>query len=145
MTMKETMAPYGVLPQPDQHTQPFWDAAKEHRLVIQRCQRCRHYHHPPVFLCTNCNDPKATLAFEGVSGRGTVYAHYVHHFKNIGGFEDKAPYPVVAVELEEQRGLLMVTNILHCPYDQLRVGMPVEVVFEKASDEITIPQFRPRK
>ena len=142
--MKKTMAPYRVLPLPDELSQPFWDAAREHRLAIQRCTGCGYYHHPPAYLCTNCGDGDAALRFEEVNGRGAVYSHYIHHYQEIGGFEDKVPYPVVAVELEEQPWLFLVTNLLYCPYDQIRMGLPVEVVFEKASDHIVIPQFKPR-
>ena len=142
--MKSTMAPYRVLPLPDELSQPFWDASKQNTLVIQRCQKCGFYLHPPVFLCTNCRDREAALIFEKVSGRGAVYSHYIHYDKEIGGFEDKVPYPVVLVELEEQRGLFMATNILDCPYDQIKMGLPVEVVFERANDDISIPQFKPR-
>ena len=143
--MKNTMAPYLVLPVPDELSQPFWDAAKQVKLVIQRCQQCRFYLHPPAFLGTKCRNREAALVFERVSGRGSVYSHYIHYDKEIAGFEDKVPYPVVLVELKEQEGLFMATNILHCAYDEIIMGLPVEVVFEVANDDISIPQFRPRK
>jgi uncharacterized OB-fold protein len=141
---KDTMRPYRVLPVPDEHTNGFWDAAARGKLAIQRCQTCRRYHHPPVTLCTGCKDPEARLDFEKVSGRGVVYSWYVQHDKNLEGFADKIPYPVVAVELEEQQGLLMVTNLLKCAPDRIRIGLGVEVVFERAGTDMSIPQFQPR-
>jgi len=145
MAMRETMAPYPVVPVPNDWTRPFFDGAKEHKLMIQRCQSCGYYNHPPVFLCQNCKDRDATLAFEQVSGRGTIYSYIIEHDKQVGGFEDKVPYAVVLVELEEQERLLLFANILNLPYDELKAGTPVEVVFERVNDEITIPQFQPAR
>ena len=141
---KETMAPYQVLPVPDQLTEPFWEAAKRGRLAIQQCQNCQRLHHPPVHYCMSCHDPEPEFAFAELSGRGTVYSHYIHYDSDIAAFKEHVPYPVVTVELDEQPGLMLVTNILGCDYDAIRAGMAVEVVFEEASEEISMPQFRPR-
>ena len=137
------MAPYNVVPVADPWTKPYWDGAAEHRLMIQRCQGCGNYNHPPVFICMKCNDRDATLAFEQVSGRGTVYSWFIAYHAQVGGFEEKTPYLVASVELEEQPRLLLISNILDCPYGEVEMGMPVEVVWERVNGEITIPQFRP--
>ena len=139
----KSMAPYNVVPVADPWTKPYWDGAAEHRLMIQRCQGCGNYNHPPVFICMKCNDRDATLAFEQVSGRGTVYSWFIAYHAQVGGFEEKTPYLVASVELEEQPRLLLISNILDCPYGEVEMGMPVEVVWERANGEITIPQFRP--
>ena len=147
MDVVRTMAPYGILPVGDDLTQPYWEGARQGKLLVQRCQTCRYYNHPPVYLCANCKDRDASLAFEQVSGRGSVYTYYMAHDTSIVGFEDKAPYPVIIVELEEQPGLFIMSNLLNCEFDAfgsgIDIGMPVEVVFEKASDEIAMPQFQP--
>lgn len=140
-----TMAPYNVVPAPNQWSKPFWDGAKEHKLMLQRCQSCGYYNHPPTFICMNCKDRDPSLAFEQVSGRGTVYSWFIEHDTRVGGFEDRVPYLVAAVELVEQPRLLLYTNILNCPYDQVEVDMPVEVVWERVNDEVTIPQFQPAR
>ena len=62
----------------------------------------------------------------------------------MAAFKGHVPYPVVTVELDEQPGRMLVTNSLGCDYDAIRAGMAVEVVFEQASEEISMPQFRPR-
>lgn len=138
-----TKAPYNVIPVPDQWTKPFWDGAREQKLMVQRCQKCGNYNHPPAFICMGCYDREASLEFEQVSGRGTIYSWYIYHDTATGGFEEKVPYLVVAVELDEQPRLVLLSNLLNCPYDQVELGMPVEVVWEKVNDEITIPQFQP--
>ena len=140
-----TMAPYSVLPVPDVWSKPFWDGARANKLMIQRCQSCGHYSHPQTFICMGCKDRDAELAFEEVSGKGTVYAWFIHHDQQVGGFEDKAPYMVAAIELVEQPRLMLQSNLLNIPYGQVEVGMPVEVVWEKVNDEMTIPQFQPVK
>ncbi len=139
----KSMAPYNVVPVADQWTKPYWDGASEHRLMIQRCQSCGYYNHPPVFICMGCNDRDASLTFEQVSGQGTVYSWFVVYHSQVGGFEEKAPYLVAAVEMKEQPRLFLISNILDCHYGEVEMGMPVEVVWERADGEITIPQFRP--
>ena len=131
------------MPRPDELTQPFWDAAKEHRLAIQKCKGCGYYNHPPKPLCDKCSSEN--LAFETVSGRGTIYSFTVMHQKNVPGFEAEIPYVNVLVELEEQPKLLMITNLRGAGPKEVKVGMPVEVVFEKVNDEITLPQFKAKK
>ena len=140
-----TMAPYKVVPVPDGWSKPYWDGAREHKLMLQRCQKCGYYNHPPVFLCMSCKDRDAALAFEQVSGRGTVYAWYIHHDTQVGGFEDRVPYLVAAIELVEQPRLLLFSNLLNVPFDQVEQGMAVEVVWEKVNEQITIPQFQPAR
>ena len=141
--MVTTMAPYQVAPQPDEWSRPYWDGAKHGKLVIQRCQSCGHYNHPPHFICAGCRDRDARLAFEEVSGRGSVYSWFVFHDTFIGGFLEKVPYLIAAIELDEQPRLLLHSNILNCPFDKVEMGMPVEVVFEDAGDGVFIPQFQP--
>ena len=128
------------LPAPDELSQPFWEAAKQHRLVIQRCQDCGYFNHPPRPACDACQSQQ--LQFEPVSGRGTIYSFTVMHQPNIAGFEDQIPYVNIFVELEEQPLLFMVSNLSGSEKDKVRIGGRVEVHFEDVNDEITLPQFR---
>jgi uncharacterized OB-fold protein len=146
--MHTTMAPYGITPVPSAELKPYWDGAKEGKLIIQRCQGCKSYNHPPVFVCNYCGDRDAELKFEQVSGRATLYTHYICYDTSVSGFEEKVPYAVILVELEEQADLLLMSNILNFEYDALgaglKMGLPLEVVFDKVNDDISIPQFQPR-
>jgi uncharacterized OB-fold protein len=83
------------------------------------------------------------MAWTEMSGRGTVHSFCVMHDDLIQGFEP--PYVIAHVELEEQAGLLLTSNILDCPPVQVRIGMAVEVAFEGVTEEVTLPQFRPRR
>jgi len=128
------------LPAVDELSQPFWDAAKQHRLVVQRCQECGYFNHPPRPACDACQSQQ--LQFEPVSGRGTIYSFTVMHQPNIAGFEDQIPYVNILVELEEQPLLFMVSDLTGAEKDQVRIGGQVEVYFEDANDEITLSRFR---
>ena len=128
------------LPAVDELSQPFWDAAKQHRLVVQRCQECGYFNHPPRPACDACQSQQ--LQFEPVSGRGTIYSFTVMHQPNIAGFEDQIPYVNILVELEEQPLLFMVSDLTGAEKDQVRIGGQVEVYFEDVNDEITLSRFR---
>ena len=129
------------VPAPNRETQFFWDAAKRGELAILRCQDCPTFIHPPKHRCRDCLSEN--LAPQVVSGRGRIYTltrtHYVYH----PAFRERAPYVVALVELEEDPSVRLVSNIVECDPEDVAIGMAVEVVFEKVTDEITLPQFRP--
>jgi uncharacterized OB-fold protein len=127
------------LPQPTPITQPFWGAARQHRLSIQRCRSCEQYVFYPRPLCPHCGS--ADLEWRDVSGRGTVYSYTIARRATARPFEPDVPYVIAIVELEE--GPRMTTNIVGCPPDDVRIGMAVVAQFEDASDEITLVKFRP--
>lgn len=127
-----------IVPEPNELTAPYWSAAHERRLVIQRCE-CGHLSHPPVASCPVCHASAFTWA--QMSGRGKVYAftwvnHSVHPVS-----AGAVPYIIVLVELEE--GPRILTNLRNCDVQDVRVGLPVQVLFEDVSDTIALPQFEP--
>ena len=128
------------IPRPDELTQPFWDAAKEHRLVIQRCRKCGYYNHPPKPLCDKC--ASEDLAFGPISGKGKIYSYTLMRQRNIPGFEADIPYLNIIVELDEQPMLFMIANLRGGDPNQVKIGQQVEVVFEEVTDTITLPQFK---
>jgi uncharacterized protein len=144
LTEEHTMPEYSKKPLPavDDLSQLFWEAAKQHKLVVQRCQECSYFNHPPRLACDACQSQQ--LQFEPVSGRGTIYSFTVMHQPNIAGFEDQIPYINILVELEEQPLLFMVSNLPDSEKDKVRIGGQVEAYFEDVNDEITLPQFRLR-
>lgn len=127
-------------PVADECSQPFWEAAQRHQLVIQRCRECGYFNHPPRPVCDACLSQH--LEFEPVSGRGTIHSFTIMHQPNIAGFEDQIPYLNILVELEEQPLLLMVSNLPIAEREKVRIGARVEVYFEKVDAELTLPQFR---
>jgi uncharacterized OB-fold protein len=129
------------LPAVTEDNAPYWDGCREGRLSAQRCGACGHVRWPPSVLCPKC------LAEGGdwvtLSGRGTIYSFIVVHRPQHPAFFEDAPYNVAIVELEE--GVRTHSSVVECPNDELRVGMQVEVVFDKVNDEVTLPRFRPRR
>lgn len=128
------------VPAPDDVTRFYWEAAAGHRLVLQRCRACRKMQFPPEICCVHCRaeDFDAT---ESV-GRGVIYSYSVVDRPLHAGFIDALPYVVALVELDDQPGLLILTNLVDVPAEtQLRCGLPVEVTFEERGS-VTLPQFR---
>ncbi|HTT77663.1 MAG TPA: OB-fold domain-containing protein [Candidatus Binataceae bacterium] len=128
------------VPVADELSAPFWNGARERRLVIQRCADCNYYNHPPRPFCDACLSQR--LEFQAVSGRGSIYSYTVMHQRDVAGFEHEAPFINIVVELEEQPLLLMVANLPSSERERVRVGALVEVVFEERGEGLIIPQFR---
>jgi uncharacterized OB-fold protein len=124
------------LPHPTALSQPFWDAANEGRLVLQRCGACRAYRWTPQILCRECLAEE--FIWEEASGRGTLYSYTMVHRAPLAAFE--TPYVLATVELEE--GPLMLTQIVASPHDKLAVDAPVEIAFTRASEVINLYTFR---
>lgn len=132
------------LPLPDELSALFWEAAREHRLAIQRCARCRRWNHAPAILCPFCASPD--LNFETVSGRAILYSWTVIRDPPALSFADMLPLIVGVVELKEQPGLLLVSNIIGTSPESLELGLELEVTFADAvAEDVTLPQFRPAK
>src|SRR6266403_1815500 len=127
------------LPALEPETEHFWRACHGGRLEITRCHACGWYIHPPRPVCPRCQSRE--LGWEAVSGRGTLASFTVNHQRWIPDMD--VPYVIGLVELVEQAGLRLTTNIVGCPQDTVRVGMPVRVSFETMSDEIALPFFEP--
>ena len=128
-------------PAADDLSRPFWEAARRHQLVIQRCQDCGFFNHPPRPACDACQSLQ--LQFEPVSGRGTIYSFTVMHQPNVAGFEDQIPYINILVELKEQPLLFMVSNLPASEQEKVCIGGQVEVSFTDVDADLTLPQFRP--
>jgi uncharacterized OB-fold protein len=127
------------LPQPDPETAFFWEAARKGELHILRCRDCGTYVHLPRPACRTCNG--TDLAPARVSGRGVVHSFTVTHFP-LPGFEP--PFAVALIELEEQPGLRLVSNVVDVAPDELEIGMEVEVTFGQVADDVTLPLFKRR-
>jgi len=133
------------LPQIRPDTAPFWEGCKRHELLIQRCSDCGTFRHPPRPMCPECN----SLNSEWVKvTKGTVYSYTVVHDRPmpvlyLPGFANDRPLAIVLVELPEAGNIRMVSNIVDCRPEDLKIGMPVEVIFDDVTEEITLPKFKP--
>jgi len=126
------------VPVPNPDNQGFWDSCRQHELRLQRCLSCGAWRHQPRPMCPECH----SLDYEWAraSGRGTVYTFTVVHGPTLPVFQERAPYNVVVVRLAE--GPYMVSNLIDCPVEDIRIGMSVEVVFDDVSETVSLPKFR---
>jgi uncharacterized OB-fold protein len=130
----------GPIPKPTPETKPFWDAAKQHTLMIQRCQECSRYYFYPRPLCPHCLSRH--VEWKAVSGRGRLHTFVINH-RAPRSYPLAVPFIIGIVELDE--GPRLMSNIVEIDPDPntVRCDMPVEVVFEDLTDDIAVPKFRP--
>jgi len=128
------------LPLPTIDTQPFWDYCKKHELRMQKCSQCGYIRYPPSIVCPKCHYMEAEWV--RLSGRGKVFSFVICHYVYDKAFANDIPYAVASIELEE--GPRMISNIIGCKLEEIKVGMPVEVDFEDVANEFALPKFKPR-
>ena len=134
------MEDYGKpLPRGEEFNGEFYRFCREHELRFQRCQDCGTWRHMPRESCHVCGSFNWT--WEPAGGTGRVFSWTVIHRALHPGFADDLPYAATVVELEE--GVRVVSQVLDLPLDQLRVGLPVKVVFVDVTPDVTLPKFRP--
>jgi uncharacterized OB-fold protein len=128
------------VPLPDEVSRPFWEGCRRGELRMQRCADCKRFRFYPREMCPHCRSMEAE--WESVSGRGSVYSKVVCHPPVLPAFQERAPYAVVLVELDEDPSLRMVGNVLDASPDEIRIGASVHVAFQEISEDITLPQWR---
>lgn len=126
------------MPLMDGTTKEFYEYCRQHELRFQRCKHCGRWRHVPRPMCSACGSWEWEWAQS--SGRGKVFTWTVVRRPMHPAFAEAPPYAPVVVELDE--GVRMVTWIVNCPPDEIRAGMPVEVVYEDVTPEVTLPKFR---
>jgi uncharacterized OB-fold protein len=128
-------------PLADAITLPFWQAAAEHRLVVQCCAACGRTRLPPAPVCPECRSAEA--GWQPVSGRGEVYTYTIVHRPIAAG--QPLPTVIAVIALEDSGGLRMISNLVGADPAEIAIGMPVELVWEDMSTELSIPRFRPAR
>lgn len=129
-----------ALPLINEQNQDYWTGGASGALRIFRCQSCDYYVHPAVHFCPKCES--RDVAPESVSGRGVVATYTVNHKQWMPELE--VPYVLAIVELDEQSGLRVATNIVNCPPGRVHIGMRVNVLFEHVED-VWVPLFEPEE
>jgi uncharacterized OB-fold protein len=132
-----TDVPFRVLPALDEVNRSFWTSGADGRLRFLRCEACRYFIQPPAPRCPECWSDE--VAPEALSGRAEVHTFTINHHPWDGGTE---PYAIAIVSFPEQDDLRLTTNIVGCPPEEVRIGMPVRVIFEQ-HDEVWFPLFEP--
>lgn len=124
----------------DPWTAPFWDAVRDRRLIVQRCASCGTHRYPPGPCCRQCLSQDAT--WEEASGLGTVESWVIFHQAYFTGLKPVLPYNVALVRLSE--GVPFMTNLVGIEPGEIRVGLPVRLVFEDVPGAGVLPRFTPR-
>lgn len=130
-----------VLPEPTPETRHFWDGCKEGELRLQRCTDCTHSYFPPRPFCPKC--ASRNVEVYKASGKAFLYSFIINHRPHPG--MGKEPHSIAIVQLAE--GPRMMSNIVGCPQtpEALQLDMPLEVIFEKQNEDISVPLFQPAK
>ena len=127
------------LPSISEYNRPFWTYARAHELRLQRCLDCGRPWAPIGPVCPRCFSERFEWA--RMSGRGVIASWIVFHKLYHPAFAADLPYNVAFVELEE--GPRLISNVVGVRNDALRIGLPVEVVFDDVTDSVSLPKFRP--
>jgi uncharacterized OB-fold protein len=137
-------APAKPVPVPDEASRPFFEGALEGKLMLLRCTACGTFMSPTGGIgaplrprCISCFSGE--LAWAASSGRGSLYSFALMHQLYDPAFADEIPYNLSVVETEE--GVRLTTQVVGVPNDQLQIGMPLQVVFERMSDEVAVPKW----
>lgn len=138
------MEPERPLPHPiTPETRPYWDGLREQRLMLPQCGACRHVFWYPRALCPRCH--ARDITWIQASGRGRLHAFGIAYQSFNRAMKVPTPHVLALVELAE--GPRMLSNLIGVDPDPaaIRCDMPVEVVFSKLTDEITLPLFQPAR
>lgn len=118
---------------------PYWEGLARHEFKLPSCHGCGHVWYPPAPWCPRCHS--RDTGWTAMSGRGRVNSWTVVHVTGLRGFRGDVPYNVAEVTLDE--GPRLITNLVDVEPDSIRVGMPVEIVYDDVAAELTLARFRP--
>lgn len=138
--MKEMVKEYRKpLPVMSPWSLPFWEGCRRHELLIQKCHDCQKLNFYPKMYCAHCLS--SNMEWIKARGKGKVYSHMTVYSYQPTEFAEDVPYVVAIIELDE--GVRLMSNVVGCRPEEVCCDMEVEVVFEKATDTITLAKFRP--
>jgi uncharacterized OB-fold protein len=125
---------------PDELDAPFWDGCRRGEFLLHRCQICGRVYWPATACIEHGG---ASMAWVPGSGRGTVHTYTVFHQPFDPSLADRIPYAIAAVALDE--GPFFLTDLVECDPEDVHVGMPVEAVYERIDEAVSVPHFRPSR
>ena len=119
-----------VPPSPD--TKPFWEGAAQGKLLLKKCRACSQVHYYPRPLCPFCGSD--ATEWQAAAGGGVIYSFSVMRRAEV-------PYAIAYVTLDE--GITMMTNLVDCDFDRLKIGQRVRLVFTPTDGGAPVPTFTP--
>ena len=123
-----------VIPAPNVNpeSQPWWDAAAKSKLLFKHCKACNKNHYYPRSICPFCNSDQTE--WKEASGKGVIYSHSTMR---------RAPEPYTLAYVTLAEGPRMLTNIVDCDFNKLKIGMPVHIVFKPSKEGALVPVWAP--
>ena len=134
-----TDAPQKPLPVITESTAPFWEGTRRSEFLLQRCLSCDEPRFPPKPVCSHCWSTEHRWV--PAAGTGSVYSYTVVHRAGMPAFREDVPYVIAVIDLDE--GVRVMSNLVGCDPEDVSVGMAVRVLFEEASEEMTLYRFEP--
>jgi uncharacterized OB-fold protein len=130
-------------PEPTIDDKPFWDFCKAGELRFQRCTQCGRFRHPPGPTCPRCHS--FTSEWVRAPDEAELFSFTIVHYSAMPQITPALPYNVAIVRFPSCDDVRIVSNVVEANRDKLRIGMPLSLVFETASNGMRLPRFRPKK
>lgn len=131
------------IPLKDIDNAPYWDAADEHRLALQKCGDCKAYSQPPGPTCAKCGSTNVGWEDFGNDVKATVYSYVVSYRPFLPGFQDELPTIIALGQLDDVPEVKIMANILDCEEKELEIGMPLRMTWVDITDDRALPQWVP--
>lgn len=119
----------------------YWEGCRRHEILIQKCGDCGAYRWYPKPMCPQCNS--FNVEWTKVRGTGNIFSYTICYRPFGDVWKDSIPYTVVIVELDDVTGVRLMADLIDCKPDDVRIGMPVSIMFDDVTPEVTLPRFRP--
>jgi uncharacterized OB-fold protein len=123
----------------DRWTAPFWEAAREHRLVAARCADCGAFRMPATPFCPGCLSQ--AIDWTELSGLGTVFSYTVVRRAITPEMEGALPYVPALIDLDGAPGARLIAAVVGVPVEAVTVGARVRVSWEDRPDGVSVPRF----
>jgi len=129
------------IPLKTQDNQLYWDAADRHELVLQKCDTCHSYNHPPGPACSKCGSTELSWEHQGSDITGSIYSYVVSYRPFLPGFQDDLPTIIVVVQLDHLPEVKIIGNVLGCSPEEIKIGMPVKMTWQDITEDRALPQW----
>lgn len=130
------------IPFKNEYNKPYWDAADQHELHLQKCDDCQAYSHPPGPSCVKCGSNNLVWENLGNVIEGKVYSYIVSYRPFLPGFQDDLPLIICQVQLKDVPEVLVIGNIIDSSPDQVEIDMPVKMIWQQIDEERALPQWK---
>ena len=129
------------IPVKTQDNTPYWDGADRHELILQKCNSCQEYSHPPGPSCAKCGSTELRWESQGSEISGKVYSYIISYRPFLPGFQDEVPLIVAIVEIDKLPNVRLIGNVLQCSTEDIQIGMPVKMIWKELQEGRSLPQW----